>query len=398
MARRLKGRSARGTGSVYEEDPKNRANRTTQWVGEKWVTLPDGRRKRVKVRGTTQTETVAKLERRVREVVLENPDATRQGAVEFLEEWLKHKAAHVRASTLRAYEQDVAHLRDPLRGLRLARVQSRHIQAAVDRLASDGHPSMADRVRRTAKQAFRQAIKWGLLNANPVDQLDPVRRPEPKRGVMTAAEMGKLLSAAEGTVYYWVFVVALSTGMRKGEVLALKWGDVAPDGVTVRRTLSHRAAGDGTGPPKTRAGVRFVPVPPHTMAGLLATRSELDGPDDWVFTTRSGKRFSPRNVSHALHVAQRRAGVPEIRFHDLRRTYATQLAAGGAHPRVIQALLGHSTPTLAMTIYTEATESARRAAVVDVLGGGSSGRRATAREGTRADSPRHSRSSRRTIA
>lgn len=357
-------RTTRGLGSVYRDTDERT---TTKWIAEKWVTLPTGVRKRVRARGVTQEEALAELAGKAADTLDRNPTGDRITVSEFMRQWLDHKRAHVRASTIRAYEQDNRlHITPNLGKLRLARVQAVDCQRVIDQLASAGSFSMADRVRRTLKQAFRYAVRQGTLNANPMDRVQPVRKPEPKRGTYTPDQIKVFLDAAKRTKYYPLFLLAFSTGMRKGELLALKWEDVTPEGVFVRRTVSKDAAGDGTTAPKTRAGVRFIPVEPATMRTILATRTKHARADEWVFTTRNGKRHSVRTPSRVMRQLQDANNLPPIRFHDFRRSYATLLAVQGHHPRVIQALLGHSTPTLAMTVYTEATEGARANAAVQL--------------------------------
>ena len=370
-------RAARGQGTVYKEE---KPNRKTTWVAERWVTLPDGRRKRVRARAASQGEALAEVEVKARRVLTLNPGADRVTVADFMVQWLEHKSAHVRASSMRAYRQDVRlHIRPALGKHRLARLQTQHCQALVDKLVNAGTPSMADRVRRTLKQALRHAVKWGLLAGSPMDRVDPVRKPAPKRATYDAAQLRKFLRVAEGSKFHPLFLLAVSTGMRKGELLALKWEDLQSDGVHVRRTVSAKASGDGTTAPKTAAGERFVPVAPATMRVILETRTKHAMDSDWVFTTRNGKRHSVRTVSRVMRTLQKRYGLPEIRFHDFRRSYATLLAEQGHHPRVIQALLGHSTPTLAMTVYTDVTEASRRRAHIDLDSGGKKGGSSTGR-------------------
>jgi len=309
------------------------------------------------------------------------PSHGRVTVAAFLTEWLAHKRVHVRASTLRAYEQDVRlHLEPALGVLPLNRLQARDAQRVIDELAKAGKWNMADRVRRTLKTALNAAVKWGYTPVNVMNQVDAVRKPAPRRGVYTLEQVQAFLRAADGSSYYPLFALAFATGMRKGELLALQWRDVSTVGVHVRRTVSINAPGDGTTPPKTNAGFRFIPVQEDVMQLVQARRTPHARDEDWVFTTRNAKRLSGRNVSFAMRRVQQRANLPEIRFHDFRRTYATLLAEAGHHPKVIQALLGHATPNLAMTVYADATDRARDRAYIDLHIGTLSGTLSTARE------------------
>lgn len=368
-------RTPKGQGSVYKEE---KPGRDTKWVAERWVELPDGRKARVRARAATQGKAIAERELKARRKLASNPDAERMTVSEFMDDWLTHKSAHVRASSMRAYRQDVRlHIRPQLGKHKLAKLLPKHAQGLIDGMVETGRHSMADRVRRTLRQALGHAVKWGLLAANPMDRVDAVRKPPPKRGVYSMRELRAFLEAARGSKFYPLFLLAVATGMRKGELLALQWRDLEPEGVHVRRTVSAKAKGDGTEPPKTAAGERFIPVEKETMRVVLETRTPHAQASEWVFTTRNAKRHSVRTVSRVMRTFQKRAGLAELRFHDFRRSYATLLAEAGHHPRVIQALMGHATPTMAMQIYTDATETARLRAHIGVHERGRDGGSAT---------------------
>lgn len=359
------GRNAHGLGSTYKEPSRG------GWVAEKRIRLPNGQHHRIRARAKTEKEALRKrdqLERAARDGFL---DASKTTTSAFMRRWFDYKRPNVRASTFRTYERDWELARPALGNLPLARVTPMHIQGVLTSLqnkrskrAPNGAHAAADKVRRTLKQAFGQAVRWGVLPANPADRVDPVPRPPVERGVLTPHQAQQLLRVSEGSNYHAIFAVAITAGLRKGELLALEWRDITPSGIHVRRTLSLGAKG-GTAPPKTRAGARFVPTPSETIS-LLGE----GGPHKLVFPGRGGGYRNPRNTTRALHHYLGVAGLPKIRFHDLRRTYATLLAAQGTHPRVIQKLLGHSTPTLAMTIYTDVLAEQEREAVVGGLFGG----------------------------
>lgn len=373
MAGNKKRRAARGRGTIYKDtDPR----RTTQWIAEKHVRLPDGRTKRVRARGRTQDEAFALLDKKEAAAKRENPSAERLTVEQFMTRWLAYKRQQVRASTMTNYELESRRYIVPTLGRTpLARLTALQVQTMLDQIMTTaeqqttshhkGRRAMADRVRRTLAQALRQAVKWDLLARNPMDKLDPIRKAPVKRGVMTPEQLGQFFQAAAGDPLEDLFVLAISTGLRKGELLALQWRDVGPTTILVQRTVSKGAPG-GLAAPKTPAGYRIVPIPDELGRHLLRQRREHEHDDDPVFSTRTGRRVGARNVTRTFERITARAGLPTIRFHDLRRTFATLQAKRGTHPRTIQALLGHSTPTLAMTVYTDVLEEQIRAATLDV--------------------------------
>lgn len=348
-----------GEGTVYEEaDPR----RKTTHRAEIHIPLADGTYRRVIARGRSASDAKAKLDKKVRRVLDSSPEAERVTVAQHLDAWLEHKERSVRASTLATYKRDVKHLKKRLGDVRLSRLTVRHVEAAI--AALERRPALAERCRRTLKQALRQAVRWELLTRSPAEHVEPVKQRETVRGVLTPAQVTVLLDALRGQVYYPLLTLAIHSGLRMGELLALQWRNVGSDHVKVTRTVSEGAPG-GYAPPKTKAGKRTVPVPEEVIA-LLGRRGKRD---ELVFLTRAGTPMNQRNVKRALDGAVARANkeiekmkavdeelsldpLPALRVHDLRRTYATLLAARGTHPRVIQQLLGQSTQATWL-IYTD---------------------------------------------
>lgn len=358
-------RSRRGQGTVYEE---NDPARSTRYRGEKWVALPDGMHKRVTARGVTIDEVLRKLERIARRLGESHPDSERLTVAAFTERWLDHKRPQVQPSTMYTYEQVMRqHLVPAIGKARLSRVTASNLQAVVDRVGDAAGPAAADKLRRYAHQMLAQAVRWGLLSRNPAEGVERVRRPPVRREAWTLEQARAFLKTANASPYYPLFYTAITTGLRQGELIALRWGDVKADHVLVRRTYSQRAPGRVQAP-KTKASNRRVPITSDTLAVLGRRRGDAD----LVFPSRAGTMLNHGNIVRAFQEYRKRAELPPATFHDLRRTYATMLAMDGHHPSVIQRLLGHSTPDLALRVYTVVSED--RAALATVsLGGGQSG-------------------------
>lgn len=369
-------RRLNGEGTVYEEgDPRRKTTHRAQIE----VRLPNGQVKRVVARGNSATEALRKVRLKAARAATVPLEADRLRLGEYLDTWLEHKASSVRASTLATYKNDVAHIKRHLGGKPIGRIRAYDVQEmlmAVQRAAPGNHRGMrsqADKIRRTLKQAMRQAVRWELLGRNPLEHLEPLAKPVVKRGVWTPAEIARFLDAArtaQRPIYYPFFVTALFTGARVGELLALQWQDVEGDHIHIRRTWTRHTASQ-TQPTKTRAGERTIPVAPFVTEAMGERRLETD----LVFRGQ-GSRPRPENLRRALRHYAAKANVEPIRVHDLRRTYATTLARLGHHPRVIQKLLGHATPTLAMTVYTDVLEEQEHAARLqpeDVMGGANFG-------------------------
>ena len=275
-------RSRRGGGTLYEEAG---TNRKTKWAFETWAVIPNVGKKRFRGRGNTQKEAIAQARLKIDEAT-ERATTPDTSVEQFMSQWLEHKKKLVRASTHAAYAQDVRLYicpprrepgREPSRkkhanrkapdipdGLRLndiplAKLHEGHCQDLIDFIVANGSRAMADRVRRTLKQAMGHAVLHRLVPFNVLDRVKPVKRPKPKRGFYTQDQVETFLAAVNDTEHAAFFLLAFMTGARKGELLALKWGDVHYDAIRIERTLSKQASGDGTAPPKTDSGHRTIP-------------------------------------------------------------------------------------------------------------------------------------------
>jgi integrase len=207
----------------------------------------------------------------------------------------------------------------------------------------------------------------------------------------------RLLEIVSGHRLEALFVMALSVAMRRGEILGLKWGNINMDAreLTVEKSLQRvggslkpkrKSAGapDNLGRPgddarlegslellplKTESSARAIRLPEHLFAALKRRRTcqkeeQLaagpdwqDNPHDLVFTSLRGTPVDPRNVVRMFKIALAKAGLPDVRFHDLRHTRATLLFKNGAHPKQVQALLGHSRVGTTLDIYTHVDSS-----------------------------------------
>lgn len=199
-----------------------------------------------------------------------------------------------------------------------------------------------------------------------------------------AAELRAFLAAVEGDRLYAVWLLAASTGMRRGEVLGLQWPDVdlARARVAVRRslvTVGHQVV---VSEPKTAKGRRSVALDPATVAGLKAWRKQqaaerLAWGPAWtdsglVFTREDGRPLHPREVTRAFTRHVLAADLPMIRLHDLRHTHATLALAAGVHPKIVQERLGHANIAITLDICSHAVpaleEEAARTVAALVFG------------------------------
>jgi integrase len=179
---------------------------------------------------------------------------------------------------------------------------------------------------------------------------------------LSPAQVRALLDAARGTRNEALYIVALHTGLRQGELLGLRWSDVDGGKVSVRRALKITARGLGFGPPKNTASRRSVTLNKTAAAALRAHKArqnaERIAAREWhdmglVFPNRVGKPSDPNNLYYREHKPLfTRAGLDGFTFHALRHTFATALFSRGEHPKRVQSLLGHASITQTMDTYS----------------------------------------------
>ena len=194
---------------------------------------------------------------------------------------------------------------------------------------------------------------------------------------MSPAEARRLLEAARGDRLQALYELAIATGLRQGELLALRWSDLDLDAAVLRveRTLQRTKNGLRFGPPKTKSSRRSVALPTRTVRGLRAHRARqaeeriaigaawLDGA--LVFTTERGSPIEASNLRRrSFQPLLIRAGLESIRFHDLRHTAATLMLEQGIHPKVVSEMLGHSRISTTLDLYSHVTPSLQRGAAI----------------------------------
>jgi integrase len=221
-------------------------------------------------------------------------------------------------------------------------------------------------IHTTIHNALEQAVKDGLVPRNVADVVKPPQLCKEEIQPLTPAQTKSFLEAVGGHRFEALYVLAVTAGPRQGELLGLKWEDIALDRnlLQVKRTLSGTKGGEPIfSNPKSAKGRRSVKLTARAVEALrrhrerqLEEREEVAG--IWqnhglVFPTRIGTPMSRHNlVARSFKPLLKRAGLPEIRFLDLRHTCATLMLAVGANPKVAQETLGHANVTITLDTYS----------------------------------------------
>ncbi len=324
--------------------------------------------KRKALYGKTRSEVAAKLSKALsdREGGL-TFDADNVTVGEYLSRWLSDSVrGTVRISTFERHEQIIrAHLtpafgRTKLKALTPAHVRSLHREKLDAGLA----PATVRKIHSTLHKALSQAVADGLIPRNAADVKAPRPAPDEMRP-LSEAEARTFLDAAReaGDRFEALYVLAITTGLRRGELLGLRWDDADLDRGTLRvgRALVREGGRHVVGETKTRRGRRRVNLTPRTVVALKAHRKKqleqrvrmvnLYQDHGLIFSSENGTPLNPENlVKRSFKPLLKSAGLPEIRFHDLRHTCATLLLDRAVHPKIVQELLGHA--TIAMTLDT----------------------------------------------
>jgi integrase len=287
---------------------------------------------------------------------------------EFLDEWLATAKPRVTEHSLRTYEQIVRkHIRPGLGNIRLRDLNPSVIQRFYDRKVAEGLGlRTVQRTHTIIHAALNSAMKLGLLGRNPDNATTP---PKPKRKEMKyldAAQVKKLLDTARnsGDRNYALCYLAVSTGMREGELLGLRWDDVnlAQGILNVRFNLRRLSSGVlSLQHPKTKTSTRSIKIGRQTaeILQLQRIRNSMDAEksgqlwkdQNFVFPSTVGTPMDPTNLLKAFRKLLRLAGLPKIRFHDLRHTAASLMLNNGVDVLIASQRLGHAKPSITLDVY-----------------------------------------------
>jgi integrase len=294
---------------------------------------------------------------------------------EYLTEWLAGRVA-LRPSTLASYRAHIErHLIPQLGDLPLEEVSPQHVEQLHARLLAGGvTPATLARVHATLSTALTTARARGQLSHDPLAgvQLPRVERPEPT--VWTLAQAQVFLAHVRGEPHEALWRLALLTGMRRGELVGLRWDDVDLPGWQLRVRTTRTVVGADTveGPPKSRAGRRTVHLDWPTVRALHAVREHGESLTGRVFVDLlTGLPLHPAWVSRRFGELVDRAGLPRIRFHDLRHTSATLGLACGESLKAVSVRLGHADIAITGNLYAQvpdplaARDARRLAAALD---------------------------------
>jgi integrase len=338
-----------------------------RWAAAINLGYAGGKLKRKTFYGKTRTEVQAKLTEALSDkqkglpVVIE-----RQTVGQFLERWLEDCVKpSVRPNTYYSYEQHVRlYLKPELGQIQLSKLSPQHIQTLMNSQLKVGRsPRLVQYLRTVLRCALTQALKWNLVARNVATLVDSPRYKKTEVVPFTVEQVHTFLESIKGDRLEAVFRVALSLGLREGEILGLRWQDVDFQSGVVRVTVALQRIERKLQlvDLKTQRSRRTLPIPETTANALRAHRikqleDKMLAGDLWketglVFTTSIGTPLYARNVLRSFHRLLKRAGIPRQGFHNLRHSCASLLLAHNVSPRTLMDILGHSNISLTMNTY-----------------------------------------------
>src|SRR5215217_866384 len=283
---------------------------------------------------------------------------------EYLDRWLRDSVqGSVRASTYKSYEQQVRrYLKPSLGQMKLRKLGPMHVQGLYREMQDRGLSARTVQYAHAVlHRALEQATRWGMVSRNVADDVDTPQVKREEMRPLNRDETCALLKAAEGDRFEALYFVAVHTGMRPGEILALKWDDVDLESGTLQL---NRALSDGEfTAPKTARSRRRIKLTTGSAKALRTHRKRqleerMQKAGLWkdhglVFPSTVGTPLSHRNVVRSFKTLLKRAGLPAgTRLYDLRHTCATLLLSRNVHPKYVQELLGHASVAQTLDTYS----------------------------------------------
>ncbi|WPX08229.1 tyrosine-type recombinase/integrase [Anaerocellum danielii] len=379
-------RRGKGEGSIFKR-------KDGRWCG--FITLgydEKGNQKKKFFYGKTRQEVAEKINQALNE--LKQGVLIAEGNI-TLEEWLRtwlweYKRPQISESTFDDYESIIRNHINPVLGkYKLKDLRPEHLQHLYNEKFKAGlSPRRIKHIHTILHASLEQAIKSGLIvrNVSKATTL-PKDTKEKEIRVLTLEEQKKLLEALEGERLKAAFILALTTGMRLGEILGLKWDrvDLENKQITVVRSLRRIKSRDNSEiktktvltlkEVKSEKANRIIPIPDIAYEELLKYREQQEEEKNkagsayrdsgFVFTTEVGTPIEPRNFIRTFERIVKKAGL-DVNFHALRHTFATRLLEKNVHPKVVQELLGHSDITTTLNTYSHVLDTVKKEAIKEI--------------------------------
>lgn len=362
---------ANGEGSIFKR-------KDGRWQGD--ISLgydQHGKRRRETVYGRTQREVREKIDRLKREVGSGSYSNTKLTLTEYLDKWHAEGSRQWRPRTAELYRHYIdRHIVPKLGKVKLAKLAPLHVQSLVGELADEGHLRTANACRTLLASALKQAVRWQLVPRNVVEAVDAVKEPKTKLNIWTPEQTAQFLEGIQNHRLYAAFYLMIATGVRRGELLGLRWEDVQGDTLNIEQSLVVVNNKAQFSTPKTERGIRRVAISPDVVEVLKEHRKQQSQEkealgESWtdfglVFASEVGTPIHPRNFYRTWRGLLEKTGVPPARLHDLRHLHVSLLINKDVDQKTIADRVGHTDPGFTLRHYGHLFEKRRRKAAMSV--------------------------------
>lgn len=304
-------------------------------------------------------------------------DVSKGTIKEFILQWMDtHAKQTLRESTFDVYKWIIdSHIIPGIGMITMDKITTLDIQKFLNKKKVDGLSSeYIKKMYNILHGSFEKAVVWGLIQKNIVSAAEPPRSESKDINTWNIEQASSFLEHTKGEFFHIAYVIAIYTGMRKGEILGLRWKDIDMEAsrLSIRQTIYRTRVGLIFQEPKTKSSKRVVALPDIVIQSLKKQKHEQNkwkiqlGPafldHDLVVTNYEGKPVDPRNLTRHFTKMIKECELPKIRFHDLRHTHATIMLQLGEHPKVVSERLGHSRVAITMDTYSHVTPDMQKEA------------------------------------
>ena len=330
------------------------------------------------VLGKTQAAVKEKLKKAIEENVgIDYGQAKTYTVGTWLDVWMENYAKiKLRPSTFKTSQGFLKnHIKPQIGGIPLADLTSLDLQRFYKHLLDGGRvdrieakkkkpkglaPKTVRNIHQMIGSAYNLAIEQKLVSRNQRRAAPCQRWSTKEMKTLTADQLSAFFREARDSGVYELYYLDLATGLRRGELLGLRWTDVDfQHGILkIQRAISRQNGKVVEAPLKTKNAYRTLPLSADAISVLKIQKCKV-GNSEWVFPSPTGGPMSPDSVLHMLHRVLKRAGLPRIRFHDLRHTFATMALQNGVDVKTVSSMLGHYSAGFTLDTYTHVTTDAQ---------------------------------------